>query len=370
LNTLGSLFRVSFFGESHGPLVGVLVDGVPPGIPFSETDVQPELDRRRPGQSVLTTQRREEDRIQFQSGVRDGRTTGAPLAMVIQNKDRESAPYDRSRELPRPGHADFPARVKFAGFNDYRGGGMFSGRLTACMVMAGALARKILEPAGVAIAAHAVEIGGVRTAKELNVAQIRANVESNPVRCADPLVAKDMESRILEARNAKDSVGGIVECLAEGLPTGWGEPIADSVESALSHAIFTIPATKGIEFGTGFDFARRRGSEVVDAYTTEEGRVHVRANHNGGLLGGITTGAPLRYRVVFKPTSSIALPVGTFDWRTGDPATLETKGRHDPCIVPRAVPVVEAATAIVLCDLFLRDRGIHATGRRPGGFLR
>ncbi|MHB8585112.1 MAG: chorismate synthase [Thermoplasmatota archaeon] len=369
MNTLGSLFRLSLLGESHGALVGALVDGVPAGLPFSEADVQPELDRRRPGQSLVSTQRAETDRVQILSGVFQGRTTGAPILMTIPNEDTESSHYERTRMMPRPGHSDFPAWAKFGGLNDYRGGGMFSARLTAAMVMGGALARKVLAAWNVEIAAHACAIGGIRARDGFDVASIRRNVERTPVRCADLEAAKRMEAAIMDARAAKDSVGGIVECIAENVPTGWGEPNADSVEAALAHAIFTIPATKGIEFGTGFGFAEKRGSEVVDAYEVESGHMQTRANHNGGILGGITTGSPIRFRVALKPTSSIAQPVPTVDLSTGEAASLETKGRHDPCIVPRAVPVIEAASAIVLADLALRDRGIHGRERRTGGWV-
>lgn len=369
MNSLGSLFRVSLVGESHGHLVGVILDGVPPGIALSEADLQPELDRRRPGQSLLTTQRREADRAEILSGVHRGVTTGAPLLLVVRNEDVDSSKYEATKDLPRPGHSDFPAREKFGRHNDPRGGGMFSARLTAGLVMAGVVARKALAPWGVEVAAHATEIGGVRAEGEFDVARIRQNVERTPVRSADLEAAKRMEEAILAARAAKDSVGGVVECRAEGVPTGWGEPTADSVESMLAHALFAVPAVKGVEFGTGFRFAQARGSEVVDAYETREGAMRVRANHNGGILGGITTGAPVVFRVALKPTSSIAQPVDTVNVATGEAASLETKGRHDPCIVPRAVPVIEAVAAIVLLDLALRDRGVHARERRPGGWV-
>ncbi len=369
MNTLGRLFRVSIFGESHGNVVGVLVDGVPAGIPFSERDVQPELDRRRPGQSLLTTQRREGDVVIIETGVLNGRTTGSPVLMVIRNADRESGKYEATKDTPRPGHSDYPARAKFAGYNDYRGGGMFSGRLTACTVMAGALAKAVLEPLGVAIAAHTTQIAGVKTDVVLDVDGIRDHVESNPVRTADPAVAQAMADVILAARNDRDSVGGVIEVVAEGVPLGIGEPVAGSLESELARAVFTIPATKGVEFGDGFAIAAKRGSEVVDPYIVgDDGRIHVdeaRGNHNGGILGGIATGATLRYRVALKPTSSIPRNLPTVNLVTGEAADVLTKGRHDPCIVPRAVPVLEAVTAIVLVDALLIHRGIQ--GDLPEG---
>lgn len=365
MNTLGRLFRWSLLGESHGQVVGVLVDGVPPGVAFSEADVQPALDRRRPGQSLLTTQRREEDKAEILSGVKDGRTTGAPVLMLIRNSDVRSQDYANLADTPRPGHSDFPARVKFHGANDARGGGMFSGRLTAATVMAGALARAILRSTAIDVAAHAVRVGKVAGDAELDAATIRRHVESNPVRTAFPDLAKAMEDEVLSARGSGDSVGGVVECVAEGVPTGLGEPTADSVESLLAHALFAIPAVKGVEFGAGFRIASMRGSEARDPYGfSAEGSVIAKANHNGGALGGITTGMPLRFRVAFKPTSSIPLNQETVNLATREPATLAVKGRHDPCIVPRAVPVVEAVAWCVLADLALVSRGLAA----PGGF--
>ncbi|MHB8606441.1 MAG: chorismate synthase [Thermoplasmatota archaeon] len=359
-NSLGTLFRVSWFGESHGALVGVLVDGVPPGIAFAESDVQPALDRRRPGQSLLTTQRHESDRVEILSGVFNGHTTGAPVLMLIRNEDKESTAYERAKDTPRPGHSDFVARERFGGFNDYRGGGMFSARLTAAFVMAGALAAKILSARGIEIAAHASRIGGIAAEGAFDIAGIRAAVEKTPVRSADLGAAKRMEEAILAARNAKDSIGGVVECVVEGLPVGVGEPNADSVESALAHALFAIPAVKGVEFGDGFGIAELKGSEARDPYFFDaDGRVRTRANHNGGILGGLTTGMPLRFRVALKPTSSIPLNQETVNLATHAPAELEVKGRHDPCVVPRAVPVVEAVAAFVLADLVLRREALR-----------
>ncbi len=367
MNTIGRWFRCSIVGESHGAIVGALVDGVPAGLPFSEADVQPALDRRRPGQSLLTTQRQEADRAEILSGVLRGRTTGSPVLMVIRNSDARSQDYANVVDTPRPGHSDYPARVKFRGFNDPRGGGMFSGRLTAATVMAGALARAVLVEDGVEVAAHAVEVGGVREDAPLSVAEIRARVESNPVRtAASPEVAKRMEEAVLAARAAGDSVGGVVECVCEDVPAGWGEPVGWSVESAVAAALFAVPAVKGVEFGDGFAIASRRGSEVRDAYFYDEaGRVRTRANHNGGVLGGIATGMPVRFRAAFKPTSSIPLNQETVNLATRERADIQVKGRHDPCIVPRAVPVVEAVALVALADLKLAHRACAAGGDAP-----
>lgn len=364
MNSFGRRLRLTLVGESHGEMVGVVVDGAPAGLPFTEADVQPALDRRRPGQSLLTTQRQEADRVAIRAGVLDGRTTGAPLLMEVRNEDKRSQDYQNLLDTPRPGHSDYPARVRFGGHHDPRGGGMFSGRLTACWVMAGALAQKALALQGIAIAAHATQVGRVAASAELDVAAIRRHVEDTPVRCAVPDVAPRMAAEVEEARKAGDSVGGVVECVAEGLDAGLGDPLLDSVESLLAHALFAVPAVKGVEFGDGFGFAGRRGSEVVDAYAWRDGRVVTKANHNGGILGGITTGMPVRFRVAFKPTSSIPLTQETLDLATGRPADLRVKGRHDPCIVPRAVPVVEAVAACVLLDLLLERHGSAGVARR------
>ena len=363
MNTLGRRFVVTLAGESHGELVAVVADGAPPGVPFSEADVQPQMDRRRPGQSLLTTQRQEADRVRIRSGVLDGRTTGAPVLMDVANEDKRSQDYGNLRDTPRPGHSDYPARVRYHALNDPRGGGMFSGRLTAGWTMAGALAAKVLAAHGVQIAAHAVHVGKVASRDELDVATIRRHVEATPVRCAVPAVAADMVAEVENARKAGDSVGGVVECVAEGLPAGLGDPLMDSVESLLAHALFAVPAVKGVEFGDGFRYADRRGSEVIDAYEMRGGRVATKANHNGGVLGGITTGMPLRFRVALKPTSSIPQNQRTLDLATGQEADLQVKGRHDPCIVPRAVPVVESVAACVLLDLLLERLGFEGVAR-------
>lgn len=363
MNTFGRRFRLTIAGESHGEMVAALVDGVPHGVPFGEADVQPQLDRRRPGQSILTTQRQEADRVRIRSGVLDGHTTGAPILMEVANEDKRSQDYANLYDAPRPGHSDFTARMRFAGQNDPRGGGMFSGRLTACWVMAGALAQKVLGAHGVQVAAHAVRVGQVATEAELDVSAIRAGVEKTAIRCADLAVADAMVAQVEDARKAGDSVGGIVEGVIEGVPAGLGDPLADSVEGVLSHALFAVPAVKGVEFGTGFRFAKRRGSEVIDAFDVSDGRIVTTRNHNGGVLGGITTGMPVRFRVAFKPTSSIPLNQRTVDLRTMMPTEVRVKGRHDPCIVPRAVPVVESVAACVLLDLLAERVGYEGLAR-------
>ncbi len=326
MNAFGRLFRVQILGESHGPCVGVLLDGCPVGLPLSEEDFGPDLERRRGGGAPGTTPRREEDRPRIESGLFEGRTTGAPLLLLIQNADVDSSAYDALRHTPRPGHADWVAREKFGGFADPRGGGHFSGRLTAALVAAGVVAKKAIAP--VRVDARLLEVGG----------------------------EADAAAAVSRALAEKDSVGGIVECRAEGLPAGLGEPFFDSVESLIAHAAFAIPAVKGIEFGAGFASARMRGSQCNDEILDAGGTT--RTNHAGGVNGGITNGNPLIFRVAVKPTSSIPRPRKTVDLRTGKTVEITVGGRHDACIALRVPPVLEAAAALVLADLLLLEKKI------------
>ena len=357
-NTIGSVYRVTSFGESHGEVVGVVVDGCPPGHPFSLERVQAELDRRRPGQSSVTTPRREEDRVEALSGVQGGRTTGAPICMMIRNRDRDPSAYDETRWRPRPGHADYTAHVKYGGHGDHRGGGRFSGRITVCHVMAGALARQLLEPLGVRVVAYTRSIHDI-TAPSLTPEEALAYTESNPVRCPHPEAAARMLEAVEEARRAGDSLGGSVECLALNVPPGLGEPVFDTLEGDLSKALFSVPAVKAVEFGAGARFASMRGSEANDPYAVRGGKVVTLGNNSGGINGGISSGMPVVVRATFRPTPSIGVPQGTVDLRTLEEVTLEVGGRHDPCIVPRAVPVVENTVAMVLLDHALMAGAIH-----------
>ncbi len=353
-NILGERFVVVSFGESHGRCVGMVLDGCPAGLPISETDVQKELDLRRPGVSSVTTARTEEDKVEIFSGVFRGISTGAPICMLVWNKDVDSTPYERMKETPRPGHADYTALVKYGGFQDYRGGGRFSARVTAGFVMAGAVAKKLLRHAlGSEIYAYTKEIGGIR-ARELSVEEIRERRYSNTVRCPDVDAASMMEKKILEARKAGDSLGGIVECVAVGLPVGLGEPVFASLDSDLSRALFSVPAVKGVEFGSGFDSARRRGSENNDAFRIVDGKIVTETNNSGGILGGLTSGMPLVVRVALKPPSSIARPQKTVSIQRMKQTSLAVSGRHDPCVLPRAIPIVESIVALVLADHALR----------------
>jgi len=353
-NIIGERFVAVSFGESHGKCVGVIVDGCPAGLPISEQDIQSKLDLRKPGQSIVTTQRKEEDKVEILSGVFNGNTTGAPICMLIWNADKDSRPYEQLKDTPRPGHADYPAMVKYGGFNDYRGGGRFSGRITATFVMAGAIAQKLLEQVlGIEVLAYTLEVGGMR-ANNLTIDNIRKLRYSNEVRCPDTKIAEKMKEAIVKARSDGDSLGGIVECTALNLPIGLGEPVFGALESDLSKALFAIPAVKGVEFGSGFEGSKRRGSENNDIYKVEDGKIVTVTNNSGGILGGVSNGMPLLLRIAFKPASSIAKTQQTVDLSTMEETEIVVPGRHDPCVVPRAPPVVEAIVSLILADHAIR----------------
>jgi chorismate synthase len=352
-NSFGKLFTITSFGESHGRCVGVIIDGCPAGLPLTEQDIQKEVDRRRPGTGIASTARAEEDKVEILSGTFNELTTGAPICLLIWNRDVDSSEYEKIRSLPRPGHADYTAFVKYGGFNDFRGGGRFSGRITAGFVMAGAVAKKLVRKIGVEILAHTIEIGGVRASiKSLD--EIRAGVETDPLRCADPQASREMARVIELAREEGDSVGGIIEGIALNVPVGMGGPVFDTLEGDLAKALFAIPAVKGVEFGSGFSAAGKRGSKNNDPFIIKDGKIVTATNHAGGILGGISNGMPVVIRVVIKPTSSIAIKQDTVDMEKMQPASLDVKGRHDACIVPRAVPVVESMMAVTLCDFAMR----------------
>jgi len=325
MNSIGRLFRVNIFGESHGESVGVNIDGCPAGIPLVPEDFLPDLERRKGGMQKGTTPRKEDDLPIFKSGLFNGYSTGAPVTILFENNNTRSGDYEKQRAVPRPGHADFVAHRKFGGFEDYRGGGSFSARLTVGLVAAGVIAKKILGE--VRIESSILEIGG----------------------------EADLDKGLQKAIEAKDSIGGIVECRVSGLPVGLGEPFWDSVESLLSHAAFAIPAVRGVEFGTGFAAARMFGSQHNDAIEDLEG--HTRTNHAGGVVGGITNGNELVYRIAIKPTSSTPKEQKTLNWETGEQEIFSVKGRHDLCVALRAPVILEAMTAIVLADLLLLEQG-------------
>jgi chorismate synthase len=357
-NSFGKQFQVTVFGESHGPAVAAVVDGCPAGLKLDAAEINRELARRMPPDPSVTSPRREEDEVQILSGVFDGYTTGAPLTMLVPNKDVKSQDYEKLKSIARPGHADYPARIKYGGFNDLRGGGRASGRLTAPIVMAGAVAKKLLASIGVRVFAHTVQIHATRVEKRLSYETIIRDTYSNTVRCADSETAEKMRAEILKARNEGDSLGGVVECIAEGLPAGIGEPFFDSLDADLAKMTFSIPAVKGFEVGLGFQASSVMGSENNDPYTVRDGKVVTLTNNSGGILGGLSNGMPIVVRVAFKPPSSIPKQQNSVNLKEMRDTKVEVTGRHDPCIVPKAVPVVEAAVAIVLADHCLRSGAI------------
>ncbi len=352
-NSFGKLFTITSFGESHGRCVGVIIDGCPAGLPITEADIQVEVNKRKPGASMAATTRVEEDKVEILAGIFDGKTTGAPIGLLIWNKDINSSDYDKMRFLPRPGHADYTAFMKYGGFNDFRGGGRFSGRVTATFVMAGAVAKKLLGRLGIEVLAHTVEIGGIK-AEPKGFDEIRENIDKNPLRCADLAAAEAMSQAIEKVKAEGDSIGGIIEGIALNVPVGLGEPVFDTLDGALAKALFAIPAVKGVEFGSGFSAAGKRGSENNDPFTVRDGEIVTVTNNAGGILGGISNSMPIVVRVVVKPTSSIARSQETVDIKNMENTTLSVKGRHDICIAPRAVAVVEAMVAVTLCDFAIR----------------
>lgn len=349
-NSIGHRLILTSFGESHGVSVGAILDGCPAGLEIDEKEIQKMLDYRKPGTSIITTQRKETDKVEIISGIFRGFTTGAPITMVIWNSDQKSRDYEDLKTKLRPGHSDYPAMIKYNHFNDYRGGGRFSGRLTATHVMGGAIARKLLKVTlKIEINSYTKQIGKISMKKEFNSKMARETYK-NEVRCPDQISAKKMRSAILNARKKGDSLGGIIESVTTNVPVGLGEPIFSSLESDLSKAIFSIPSVKGIEFGSGFDGTKLFGSQNNDLYTIKKGKIVTQTNNSGGILGGISNGMPITMRIAFKPASSIAKKQSTVDIKTRRPTTLQVKGRHDPCVVPRAPPVVDSLVALTLAD--------------------
>jgi chorismate synthase len=354
-NSLGKEFVVTSFGESHGKQVGVIIDGCPAGLLLSEADVQADLERRIPIEKPeIVSGRIEKDTVHIISGVFNGLTTGAPICMTVENKETRSADYESIKDLPRPAHADYTARVKYGGFNDYRGGGRFSGRATVALIMAGSVAKKLLGRFDVDVLAYTKAIGKVKTCKAMTIEEIRQRKYESSVRCPDLACAEQMEQAIIEAKKMGESLGGVVECAALNVPAGIGEPLFDSLDADLSKAVFSIPAVKGVEFGAGFDLTEMKGSEANDAFQIKEGEIVTTSNLSGGILGGISSGMPIAIRVAIKPTPSIGKEQQTVNLATMKNAKLKIGGRHDPCIVPKAVPAVEAAVAITLADHMIR----------------
>ncbi len=354
-NSTGKEFVVTSFGESHGKQIGAVVDGCPAGLPFSEAVIQADLDHRIPLQKPeLVSGRVEKDDAQILSGVFGGFTTGAPICIVVKNKENRSSDYDAIRDLPRPAHADYTARVKYGGFNDYRGGGRFSGRVTVAMIMAGAVAKKLLNQFDVDVLAYTRSIGKAKIGEQMSLEEIRNLRYESAVRCPDLTNSKQMEEAILEAKRAGESVGGVIECVVLNVPAGVGEPLFDSLDADLAKVLFSVPAVKGVEFGAGFALAEMKGSAANDAFQLREGKVSTATNLAGGILGGISSGMPIVVRVAIKPTPSIAKEQQTVDLSKMASAKLKVGGRHDPCVVPKAVPAVEAVVAITLADHMIR----------------
>lgn len=366
-SVFGNALRLSIFGQSHSPAIGFSLDGMPAGISIDLDRLQAFMDRRAPGRNRTSTARREADAPEFLGGLTAGRTNGAPIAAIIRNGDTRSGDYDELRRVPRPGHADYPARVKYRNNHDVAGGGHFSGRLTAALCAAGGLALQALETRGIRIVAHIAVLGPAEITDmpldpmELNPAQATL-IAANQLPCISSEAAERMKACILAAAEQRDSVGGIIECVAYGMPAGIGDPMFDGIENRIARIAFGIPAVKGVDFGAGFAVARMRGSESNDPYRMGPDGVRPISNRAGGILGGITDGAPVICRMAIKPTPSISLPQRSVDLDAGADSELTIRGRHDPCIVARAVPVAEAACALALMDALVEDEGQRAFG--------
>ncbi len=355
-NTFGQAFRVTTFGESHGKAIGLIVDGCPAGLEINEGFIQAELARRRPGQSKIVTQRKEDDRMEILSGVFEGRATGAPVAMVIYNADARSSDYGHIADKFRPSHADFTYQAKY-GLRDYRGGGRSSARETAARVAGGAVAKLFLQQNGIAIRAYVSQVGRLALGKAYQDLDLSL-VESNPVRCPDPLMAEKMEALIREVRKEGDTIGGVVSCVIAGCPAGLGDPAFDKLHANLGKAMLSINACKGFEYGSGFEGVAMRGSEHNDRFYKDGETIRTDTNYSGGIQGGISNGMDIYFRLAFKPLATI-VPAQESVNEAGEAVVVEGKGRHDPCVVPRAVPIVEAMAALVLADHLLLQRMVR-----------
>ena len=355
-NSFGSLFRITTFGESHGPAVGVVIDGCPPRVPLAVEEIQRELDRRRPGQSAITTQRREADAVEILSGVHEGQTLGTPIAMVVRNQDQRGGDYEEMKTKYRPSHADYTYQAKF-GIRAWQGGGRASARETIGRVAAGAVARKVLQALvpGLDIVAYVKQVQALEAAVDPDTVT-RDAVEANIIRCPEAAMAAQMIALVDGARKAGDSLGGVVEAVARGVPPGWGDPVFDKLDADLAKAMLSLPAAKGFEIGSGFGGTQLTGFQHNDPFYNAGGAIRTRTNHSGGVQGGISNGEPILVRVAFKPTATILREQDTVDV-DGHDTTIKARGRHDPCVLPRAVPIVEAMIALVLVDHALRQRG-------------
>ena len=353
-NSFGNIFRLTSFGESHGAAIGGIIDGMPAGIAIDLDAVQRELDRRRPGQSAIVTARNEKDRVRILSGIFEGVTTGTSIGFIIENENQHSADYGNIKDAFRPSHADYTYTTKY-GLRDYRGGGRSSARETAARVVAGAFARQALAQLGIDLYAYTSQVGEIALSRDYRLYSRNA-IDTNAVRCPDATKAAEMEQLIKQVKGKGDTIGGIITGVITGVPVGLGEPVFSKLHAMLGAAMLSINAVKGFEYGDGFDFATRRGSEVNDALTTDsEGRVRTATNHSGGIQGGISNGEDIIFRVAFKPVATLLRDVNTID-KDGNSITLKARGRHDPCVLPRAVPIVEAMAAMVILDAYLLNK--------------
>lgn len=356
-NSFGNIFRLTSFGESHGAAIGGVIDGMPAGIAIDLDAVQRELDRRRPGQSAIVTARNEKDRVRILSGIFEGVTTGTSIGFIIENENQHSADYGNIKDAFRPSHADYTYTSKY-GLRDYRGGGRSSARETAARVVAGAFARQALAQLGIDLYAYTSQVGEIALSRDYRLYS-RDAIDTNAVRCPDATKAAEMEQLIKQVKGEGDTIGGIITGVTTGVPVGLGEPVFGKLHAMLGAAMLSINAVKGFEYGDGFDFATRRGSEVNDAFTTDsEGRVRTATNHSGGIQGGISNGEDIIFRVAFKPVATLLRDVNTID-KDGNSITLKARGRHDPCVLPRAVPIVEAMAAMVILDAYLLNKTTH-----------
>ncbi len=355
-NTFGNIFTLTTFGESHGEAIGGVVDGMPAGIDIDLAFIQQELDRRRPGQSKLTTSRKEADRVELLSGVFEGKSTGSPIGFIVRNANQHSQDYDNLRHLFRPSHADFTYQEKY-GIRDHRGGGRSSARITISRCVGGALAKLVLRQMGITIQAYTSQVGDIALDKDYHRYDLSLT-ETNAVRCPDPEKAQAMEALITRVKAEGDTIGGIITCVIQGCPTGVGEPEFDKLHAALGHAMLSINAVKGFEYGAGFDGVTARGSQQNDVFINENGRITTRTNNSGGIQGGISNGQDIYFRVAFKPVATILTEQETVD-KDGQQTTFTAQGRHDPCVLPRAVPVVEAMAAMTILDQIFLKNALH-----------
>lgn len=353
-NSIGKLFTFTSFGESHGKGIGGIVDGCPAGIELDESFIQKELDRRKPGQSSIATPRKEEDKVEFLSGVFEGKTTGTPIAFIIWNQNQHSKDYDHLKDVYRPSHADYTYEQKY-GIRDHRGGGRSSARETASRVVAGAIAKLVLQKLGIKISAYTSQVGSIAMTQTHESADLSL-IESNIVRCPETEIAEKMIEYISVLKKEGDSTGGIISCVIKGVPAGWGEPIFDKLQARLAQAMLSINASHGFDYGKGFNGVALKGSEMNDSFFMSDNKIHTRTNYSGGIQGGISNGEDIYFRVLFKPVATISKKQDTVDKELNE-VELQARGRHDPCVLPRAVPIVEAMAAITLLDLYLNSKG-------------